>query len=143
MAINTTQLGPGTLTLGAGALEQNEQLTSCKVTPSESVTATDDIKVLSGGVLDGDETASYSFVLEGNFLQDLGALASVVDWSWTNMGTEQAFVFTPNTAATSTVTGVIIPVPLTIGGDEVNAGPMRSDFTWRIKGTPTFDNTPA
>lgn len=138
MPINTTKLGPGTLTLGAGALEVNAQLTSCKVTPSESVEATDDIKVLSGEVLDGDESASYAFVLEGNFLQDLAAVSSVVAWSWTNKGTEQSFVFVPNTAAGTEVSGTLVPVPLTIGGDEVDAGPMSSDFTWRIKGDPVL-----
>jgi hypothetical protein len=136
MPINTTKLGPGTLTLGAGALEVNAQLTSCKVNASESVESTDDIKVLSGEVLDGDESASYAFTLEGNFLQDLGAVSSVVAWSWDNMGTEQPFTFTPNTAAGVDVSGTLTPVPLTIGGDEVDAGPMASDFTWRIKGTP-------
>lgn len=137
MPIKTTKLGPGTLTLGAGAMEVNAQLTSCKVTPSEAVETTDAIKVLSGETLDGDSSATYSFVLEGTFLQDLDdAVAGVVDWSWTNMGTEQAFVFTPNTAAGIACTGILTPVPLSIGGDEVDAGPMASDFTWRIKGTP-------
>lgn len=135
MPISSRKLGPGTLTLGAGALEVNAQLTSCKVTPSESVTTTDPIKVLSGEQLDGDETATYTFVLEGTFLQDDPGVASVVDWSWDNMGTEQPVVFVPSTAGTREVTGTIIPVPLTIGGDEVDTR-MTSDFTWRFKGTP-------
>lgn len=136
MPINTTKLGPGTLTLGAGALEVNAQLTSCSVVPSESVESTDDIKVLSGEVLAGDESATYAFTLEGSFLQDLGAVSSVVAWSWDNMGTEQPFTFTPNTAAGVDVSGTLVPVPLRIGGDEVDGPPMASDFTWRIKGTP-------
>lgn len=136
MPINTTKLGPGTLTLGAGAMEVNAQLTAASVVPSENVTTTDAIKVLSGEELAGDDSASYTFTLEGTFLQDLGAVSSVVDWSWTNMGTEQPFVFTPNTAAGVDVSGVLTPVPLRVGGDEVDAGPMASDFTWRIKGTP-------
>lgn len=136
MPINTTKLGPGTLTLGAGAMQVNAQLTKARVVPSESVESTDAIKVLSGEVLDPTETASYSYALEGTFLQDLGAVASVVDWSWTNAGTEQPFTFTPNTAAGVDVVGTLTPVPLAIGGDEVDAGPMSSDFTWRIKGTP-------
>jgi hypothetical protein len=136
MPINTTKLGPGTLTLGVGAMEVNAQLTAASVVPSENVTTTDAIKVLSGEELAGDDSASYTFTLEGTFLQDLGAVSSVVDWSWTNMGTEQPFVFTPNTAAGVDVSGVLTPVPLRVGGDEVDAGPMASDFTWRIKGTP-------
>lgn len=139
MPINTTKLGPGTLTLGAGAIEVNAQLTSASVTPSESVETTDPIKVLSGETMEGDETATYTFVLDGTFLQDLGAVSSVVAWSWENMGTEQPFVFTPNTAAGVACSGTLVPVPLRIGGDEVDAGPMSSDFSWRIKGTPTLD----
>jgi hypothetical protein len=136
MPINTTKLGPGTLTLGAGALEVNVQLTAAKVTPSEAVETTDAIKVLSGDSLAGDESATYTFALEGKFLQDLGAVGSVVAWSWDNMGTEQPFEFVPNTAAGIECTGTLVPVPLTVGADEVDAGPMQSDFTWRIKGTP-------
>lgn len=135
MPINTTKLGPGTLTLGAGAMEVNAQLTACKVTSSESVESTDDVKVLSGEVLEGDESASYSFALEGTFLQDLGAVGSVVAWSWANKGTEQPFTFTPNTAAGVDVTGTLVPVPLQIGGDEVDTN-MDAGFTWRIKGDP-------
>lgn len=137
MPINTTKLGPGTLTLGVAAQEVNAQLTSASVTPAESVTTTDDVKVLSGEVLAGDETASYAFTLDGNFLQDLGAVSSVVAWSWDNMGTEQPFTFTPNTTAGTEVTGTLVPVPLRVGGDEVDAR-MASDFSWRIKGTPTL-----
>lgn len=137
MPIKTTKLGPGTLTLGSGALELSAQLTSAKVSPSESVESTDAIKVLSGEQLDGDETASYTFTLEGSILQDLGELASVVAWSWANMGTPQDFVFTPNSAAGTTVEGELVPIPLTIGGDDMGEN-MSSDFTWRIKGTPTF-----
>lgn len=137
MPIISHKLGPGTLTLGAGALEANAQLTACKVTPSENVENSDAIKVLSGEQLDGDETATYSFVLEGTLLQDLNAVASVVAWSWANMGTVQTFLFVPSDAAGSEVAGDLIPVPVAIGGDEMDAR-MTSDFSWRIKGTPVF-----
>lgn len=136
MPINAHKLGPGTLELGAVPLEVAIQLTACKVTPSETVTSTDKIPVVSGDELPAEESADYSFVLEGSFLQDLSAVASVVDWSWANMGTEQPFTFTPNTAAGKTVDGILTPVPLTIGGDEADGAHMQSSFTWRIKGTP-------
>lgn len=139
MPIKTTKLGPGTLTLGAAAQEVNAQLTSCTVNPSESVSGgSDAVKVLSGEELAAtDGTPSYAFTLSGTFLQDLGDVASVVDWSWTNMGTDQPFTFTPNTAAGTTVSGTLVPVPLSIGGDAVDEN-MASDFTWRIKGTPAL-----
>lgn len=136
MPIQSRPLGPGTLTLGAAALSVEAQLTGCKVTPSESVETGETIKVLSGETKGGNESAEYTFVLEGSFLQDDPGAASVVDWSWTNMGTEQAFVFVPSTAGTREVSGTLVPVPLTIGADEVDAADMAADFTWRIKGTP-------
>lgn len=137
MPIKTTKLGPGTLTLGAGATEVSAQLTSCTVSAAETVNGgTDEVKVLSGEVLAAEDgTPTYAFTLAGTFLQDLGAAAGAVDFSWTNMGTDQPFTFTPNTTAGSTVSGTLVPVPLSIGGDEVDTN-MSSDFTWRIKGTP-------
>lgn len=141
MPIKTTKLGPGTLTLGAGALEVNAQLLGCKITPSESVETSDAIRVLSGEQLDGDENVTHTFVLEGTFLQDLGEVASVVAWSWANMGTPQPFAFVPNTAAGTAVDGITVPVPLTIGADEASETEnMESDFSWRIKGVPDFTN---
>lgn len=140
MPIKARKLGPGQLELGAGAMEVNAQLKACKVTPTESVETTDSIKVLSGEVLEGDESATYAFALEGTFLQDQdAAVAGVVDWSWTNMGTEQAFRFVPSDAGGREVNGTLVPVPLTIGGDEVDTY-MTSDFTWRIKGTPVYED---
>jgi len=140
MPISSRKLGPGQLELGATPLEVNAQLTGCKLTPSESVTTGDTIKVLSGEQLAGDEEATYTFVLEGTFLQDDPGVSSVVDWSWDNMGTEQPFRFVPSDAGTREVSGTLTPVPLTIGGDEVDAR-MTSDFTWRIKGTPDVGTT--
>lgn len=137
MPIQSDQLGPGTLELGDGPLDVSLQVTACKITPSENVTSTDPIKVLGGDQLAGSEDVSFTYVLEGTFLQDLLA-AGVVDWSWSNAGTEQDFTFIPNDARARQVTGVVKPVPLTIGGDEVEAGPMTSDFTWRCVGTPVF-----
>lgn len=137
MPIQSDLLGPGTLTLGAGPLDISAQLTSCRVNTSENVTSTDAVKVLSGEELASDESVTFTYTLEGNLFQDLAA-AGVVDWSWANKGTEQPFTFVPNTARARQVQGVLKPVPISIGGDEVEAR-MRSDFTWRIVGTPDFE----
>ncbi len=134
------KLGPGQLELGAGPLEVNMQVLSCKVTPSENVTTTEGRKVLSGDSTEDTEDVEFTYVLEGSFLQDLAA-GAVVDWSWTNKGTEQAFRFVPNDAAGRQVQGVCKPIPLSIGGDEVD-GDMTSDFTWRIVGQPDFEAAP-
>lgn len=138
MPIQSDVLGPGLLSLGSGPLDVSAQLTSCRVNVSENVTSGDAVKVLSGEELEADESVDFTFALEGNLLQDLQALG-VVDWSWTNKGTEQPFTFVPNNTRARQVSGVLKPVPLSIGGDEVERR-MASDFTWRIVGTPIFGN---
>lgn len=142
MAINSRPLGPGTLDLGAGALAVESQLTACKVVPAESVETAERVKVLSGETKGGNESASYAFTLQGTFLQDDPGVASVVDWSWDNAGTEQPFVFTPSTEGGRVVTGVLVPVHLQLGADEVDGADMASDFTWRIIGTPVLSALP-
>lgn len=137
MPIQAHKLGPGELTLGVGALEVNMQLLACKVTPSETVNTTDRRKVLSGEVLEGTSTAEYTYVLEGTFLQDL-VDGGVVAWSWDNKGEPQAFTFVPNSAVARQVSGELVPVPLQIGGDEVDGPEMEAAFTWRIEGEPAF-----
>jgi len=131
MPIKSHKLGPGTLTLGVGALEVNAQLTSGRLTPSENVTTSDAVKVLSGEELAAEDTATLTYVLEGNFLQDLDA-AGVVAWSWTNATTYQDFTFTPNTAAAAVVTGEVRVIPISVGGDEADAR-MASDFSWSAR----------
>ena len=137
--INHTELGPGTLTLGTGPLAVSAQLLACKVVPTENVTTREARKVLSGEELAESSSQTYSATLQGKFLQDLGvaAASSVVSWSWTNRGTEQAVTFTQNTAHEATVTGLVIPVPLQVGGDEMEAD-LEADFTWRFAEFPTL-----
>jgi hypothetical protein len=139
MPIKSHKLGPGTLKLGSVPLEVNAQLRQCRVTPSENVTTTDTIKVLSGEKLEGEDTVDLTFVLEGAFLQDLDA-AGVVAWSWTNKSTWQDFVFVPNNVAASEVTGEVRVIPISVGGDEVDVT-MQSDFSWTAR-TVDFDVTP-
>jgi hypothetical protein len=134
MPIKAHNLGPGTLTLGSGPLDVTLQVTSCKISVTEYVSVVVDIKVLSLDVLEGGESVDFDFALEGNILQDLNT-AGVVAWSWTNKGTEQDFVFTPNDAAAASIAGVLKPVPLQVGGDELERK-MASDFTWRCVGEP-------
>lgn len=137
--MTTYKMGPGTLTLGAGPLQVAGQITNCRVESSENVSTGDDLNFLDGTTELGDEDATYRFTLAGTLAQDISA-AGVVDWSWTNKGTEQPFTFVPSTAVGRQVQGTLTPVPLTIGG-EVKSKPT-SDFTWRIKGTPDFEAAP-
>lgn len=136
MPIVSNKLGPGVLTLGAGPLAVEQQLTGCKLVSSETVETEDAVKVLSGEELAATSTESYTWTLQGEFLQDLNT-AGVVAWSWVNKGTEQAFTFEPN-AGGSSFAGILKPVPLQVGGDEVGKRLMAT-FTWRVVGDPTPD----
>ncbi|WP_408898644.1 hypothetical protein ACJ5H2_05925 [Nocardioides sp. R1-1] len=142
MTIETYQLGPGTLTLGAlgSALSVSSQVRSCAVETSENVTTRPAIPVLSGEKIAETSSETFSHVLTGTFLQDLAA-GGVVDWSWQHRGTEQPFTFVPATAEGREVSGILKPVPLKVGGDVENEGegdPPSADFSWRIIGAPTF-----
>lgn len=133
MPILTEKLGPGTLTLGSGPLAVEQQLTGCKLVPAENVKTQDALSVLSGDELPEESTETYTWTLQGEFLQTLVA-AGVVAWSWANRGTEQPFTFEPN-AGGSSFTGTVKPVPLQVGGDEAKAR-MLASFTWRLVGDP-------
>lgn len=137
MPIVTEKLGPGVLTLGSGPLAVQQQLTSCKLVPAENVTIDDAVLVLSGEEVPEETTETYTWTLQGEFLQDLLA-AGVVAWSWANKGTEQTFTFEPNDnhGTEASFTGTVKPVPLQVGGDEVGKR-MTAAFTWRIVGDPT------
>lgn len=140
MTINSYKVGPGSLTLGAGPLSVGAQVTACTVQASESVETEDDVNVLSGEVLEGEDVASLDYTISGTFLQDLAA-SGVVDYSWQNAGDEVAFVYIPNTAADRSVAGTLRLVPISIGGTAKQRA--TSDFEWAIIGTPTFgDATP-
>jgi hypothetical protein len=148
--IKTNHLGAGTLTLGAGALAVQGQITNCRVQAAEQVTTGTRTPVLSGEELEASERVNYNWTIAGNLFQDWDA-AGVVDWSWTNKGTPQPFTFVPDTDAARQVTGICIPVPITIGGPVTgtpdNPGdPASSDFSWRCKGgddEPVFAAVPA
>lgn len=133
MPVLTEKLGPGLLTLGAGPLAVQQQLTGCKLVPTENVTTEDAVKVLSGEEIPEETSETFSWTLQGTVLQSLLA-AGVVAWSWANKGTEQAFTFEPNAGGAS-FEGTLKPVPLQVGGDEVDKR-MTASFTWRLVGDP-------
>lgn len=133
MAINSYKMGPGTLKLGTGGTtDVSCQLTSCTVVPSENVESGEAIDVLCGETLEAEENVTFTYALEGNMVQDIGA-AGVVAYTWTNAGTFVDFEFIPNTVAARVVSGQVRLVPLSIGG-EVKARPT-SDFSWKATGS--------
>jgi len=139
MAGTATKLGPGTLVLGAVATPTDFscQLSAAKVVWDKD--KEDDVLTLCDETLAGGTT--YTAKLEGTVVQDLGAAASVVEWSWTNKGTAQPFTFIPNTAAGKQVTGTVQVDPLQVGGDDMGKN-MTSDFSWDCVGEPVLDDAP-
>ena len=137
MPVKSYKLGPGTLTLGeAGtALEISAQIANARVEWSENVQSSDDTDLLNGETLPGDENATYRATLSGNMVQDI-TTGGVIDWTWTHKGEEHPVTFVPSTAEGRQVTGTIVPVPITLGGD-VKAR-NRSDFTFRFIGDPVL-----
>lgn len=137
MTIHTIDLGPGTLTIGSGALEVSGQLTNCRVDTAESVTSTDPVPVLSGEEKAGSDKVTFTHTLAGNLFQDLRT-AGVVAYSFAHAGEWVPVTFTPNTALAASVSGLVSPIPITIGGDITGTAAKRgenprSDISWRMK----------
>lgn len=133
-------LGPGVFTIGSGPLAVQAQLTNLRIEWSESVTSDDDRDFLDGTSELGVQTASYRATVSGTVQQDDLAAAGFVAWTWTNKGTEQDFTFVPNNDVDRQVSGVCVPVPVTIGGDVKKKN--TSDFTFRCPEDPVLEATP-
>lgn len=139
------KLGPGTLTLGTDPdeAEFSMQLTNCRVEPTENVDEGDDLNLLDGSTLQGEDNVTRDYTLSGTSVQDLNDTGFTA-YTWDNRGTEVAFVFVPVTARVAQVTGTCRIVPLTIGGDVKTRN--TSDFTFPCTGDePEFtpqDTTP-
>lgn len=136
--IETTRIGPGTLTVGAAPLAIQQQCKSATLVPSENVQAdnADAVEVLSGEILapdDTGETVTFDYELRASLYQDLRE-SGIVAWSWENAGTEQPFTYVPNTGLGASFTGTLKPVPIQVGGDVGSKG--EADVVWRIVGTP-------
>lgn len=135
MAINAHKLGPGTLTIGETGTEQEfgSQVTNVLLEPS--VEEEDNIPVLSGEELEGEETETY--VLSGTILQDYSGIASSLVWCKENAGSVLSFVFVPSTDAGLQITGEVKIRSVSIGGDVKTRN--TSDFEFKGIG----DWTPA
>jgi hypothetical protein len=134
MPVETTPLGPGSLTItppAGTALDLSCQVESGVVHVDKS--KSDDVVMLCGDVRVGPTT--YSSTLTVTIAQDLGNPDGVVFFSWDHRGEVCGFVYTPNTDAGATVTGDLVMDPLDVGGD-TGGEDMTSDATWDCVGIP-------
>jgi hypothetical protein len=131
----TTTLGPGTLTIGEIGTEidisclVNNALIGAEKDESDATTK------LCGDVRAG--TVTYTYSLSGNMDTDVGDAAGFFALSQAQPGTQQSFVFTPNTATRTSAAGILTIDPLDFGADEAGAD-LTSDFEFTIVGKPTY-----
>ena len=136
MAVKSTKLGPGTLTLGDVGTLQDASCQLAGAVVGWDKDKADDITVLCGDVVAGGTT--YTATLSGTFLQDLEDEAGLVAFTWENRGVSVPFTFTPNTAAGATVTGTVVIDPIDVGSTDDFGSTMTSDFEWDCVGEPAL-----
>lgn len=141
MAISSYKFGPGVFTIGAGPLDISAQVTKGVVKWTESVDTTDAINTLDGSQIPEEEAASYKAQIDLTVLQDSLAAGAMVDYTWTNKGSNVAFKFIPANANNRKITGTLRVMPIDVGGDEFGKRPT-SDVTFQIIGTPVLGATP-
>jgi hypothetical protein len=139
MPPETYKIKDGTFTVGVGATAYAQQVREASVVPSENVTEEEDIEVLSGDTVEGEDEVTHDYVLNAKILQDLSA-GGFVDWSWTNKGTWQPFTLQPRGTIARAVTGEVRVVPITVGG-AVKAR-AESDLSWQVRNAAFGDLAP-
>jgi hypothetical protein len=132
-----TTFGPGTLTIGATGSEIDASCLVNSLKIVATVDAGDSTTKLCGTVVPGSRNYSWEMTGSIDIDPEAGA-AGLFDLSQTAYGTEQAFIFTPNTASEATATGTLIIDPLDFGSDEPYGATMTSDLTWALVGQPTY-----
>ena len=138
MPVHTMTIGPGSLIFGETGSPQefNAQCTSATV--SWSFSADDDVPVLSGEVVAGDDTNTA--VISGNCFQDLTE-NGFTTWSWTNRGQVVPFIYVPNDDLGRAVVGEVKVRPTDVGGDVKTKA--RTDWEFPCVGEPELsDVTP-
>jgi hypothetical protein len=132
---STTVLGPGLLTIGltgtpidVSCLVNNAVITSEKDEADSTTKLCGDVR--AGGV-------TYVYSLTGNMDTDVADPDGFFALSQEEPGSQQEFVFTPNTESGTTATGVLVIDPLDFGADESGAD-LTSDFEFTIVGKPDY-----
>lgn len=125
------KLGPGVLTIGSAGTALDFSGRCLKAAVTWKVDQKDDTVVLSGDTIAG--TRDYTATLEATVLQDDLTAGDLIDYTWTNKGTQVPFTYTPYTGGRS-ITGELVVDPLDVGGD-VNTK-NNADLKWGCIGEP-------
>lgn len=128
--------GPGVLTIGAtgSEIEASCLVNSARITMTKD--QGDSQTKLCGTKLAG--STSYSYQFTGNIdIDPQAGTAGLFSLSQEAAGTEQDYVFTPNSVTEATATGKLIIDPLDFGADAFG-DTMNSDFTWACTDKPAY-----
>lgn len=139
MAVKAHKLGPGSMKFGATGTSQEfaAQMTNGRISPS--LEEEDNIDVLNGETLDGDD--SITWVVAGTLLQSYDK-AGLLHWAFENRLAKLPFDFVPNNDESDYGwRGTCKIVPLEVGGDVKTRN--TSDFEFKIIGEPTTYDIPA
>lgn len=133
MPIKKQKLGPGTLTIGetGSGQEMAKQSTAVAIEPSYS----DGERQI---VLSGDtdqEAGEWEGNLTATFFQDYD-MAGLLAWTWEHDGETMPFTFVPNSSAGFEVSGTVVVLPATIGGDVDTEN--TSEIEWKLPDKPTI-----
>lgn len=134
-AVQNTQLGPGTLKLGATGTQLDASCLVNNAVIAADKDEQDSTTKLCGSTRAGSRT--YTYTLSGNVDTDIGTATGLFGISQSNAGQAIAFEFVPNTAKVTKAVGTLILDPLDFGADEMGAD-LTSDFEWSIVGKPTY-----
>lgn len=135
MTAQTEKLGPGLLKIGVTGTEQDISCLINNAVIAMSKDESDATTKLCGDVRSG--TITYTFALSGNLDTDVADGSGFFAFSQANAGTEQAFEFTPSTAAGTKAAGTLVVDPLDFGADEMGAD-LTSDFEFSLVGKATY-----
>lgn len=126
MATQADKLGPGKLIFGepGDPQEFSSQITKAELTPEYD--SDDDIPVLDGGVVAGDETDTYT--MAGEFLQDYSSMKSLLVWCKRNSGKVMPFEFVPKSDGALHVKGQVKIRAVKLGGDVKKTNTTEFEF---------------
>jgi hypothetical protein len=131
----TVKLGPGTLKIGAtgSAIDVSCLVNNATITTDRS--QDDPTYHLCG--TSSQAPVTYAHTLTGNLDIDPVEATGLFALSWDQMGSEQAYEFTPNTEAAVAAAGTLILDPLDFGADEYGKT-LNSDFEFVLTAAPTY-----
>jgi hypothetical protein len=133
--VQTGKLGPGLLKIGATGSAIEVSCLVNNVAISSDKDQADATTKLCGDVRPGG--TKYTFKMAGNVDTDVADAAGLFALSQEAKGTQQDFVFTPDSALGTTATGALVIDPLDFGADDMGAN-LVSDFEWAIVGEPVY-----